>query len=187
MLIFPDECCFLSFTLWSHQVGQSLISSLPSTLLAALACIPPLVRAPPQVWNRKRGILSNFYVSQLLLCNGPGTCLPLIVLARILSTISPCTIVYVESVCRVTSLSLTARWPNQNYLKWKKITKKLHLQAGLALCQQDLGAMAGTGWGSSEHYLHRKIFVNILPICDTIETIYEAEPSAANFFLRNPE
>ena len=60
-----------------------------------------------------------------------------------------------------------------NLFEKKKNHKKFHLQAGLALCQQDLGAMAGTGWGSSEHYLHRKIFVNILPICDTIETIYE--------------
>jgi len=77
----------------AREVGQSLISSLPSTLLAALACFPPLVKAPPQ----------------LLLCNGPGTCLPIIILARLLSIVSPCTIVYVESVCRVTSLSLTAR------------------------------------------------------------------------------
>ena len=42
--------CFLFdryYLFW--QVGQSLISSLPSTLLAALACFPPLVKAPPQV------------------------------------------------------------------------------------------------------------------------------------------
>ena len=71
----------------------------------------------------KEAFWAIFCVSQLLLCNGPGTCLPLIVLARILSTISPCTIVYVESVCRVTSLSLTARWPNQNCLKRKKSQK----------------------------------------------------------------
>ena len=53
---------------------------------------------------------------QLLLCNGPGTCLPIIILARLLSIVSPCTIVYVESVCRVTSLSLTARWINDSML-----------------------------------------------------------------------
>ena len=46
---------------------------------------------------------------QLLLCNGPGTALPIILLARVLSLFSPCTIVYIESVCRVKSLSLTAR------------------------------------------------------------------------------
>ena len=33
----------------SLKVGQSLISSLPSTLLAALTCFPPLIKAPPQV------------------------------------------------------------------------------------------------------------------------------------------
>jgi len=95
----------------AREVGQSLISSLPSTLLAGLACIPPLIRAPPQ----------------LLLCNGPGTCLPLIVLARILSTISPCTIVYVESVCRVTSLSLTARlaspFVNKILVQWPELAE----------------------------------------------------------------
>ena len=38
-----------------------------------------------------------------------GTCLPLVVIARLLSLsgISRCQIVFVESVCRVTSLSLT--------------------------------------------------------------------------------
>ena len=35
-------------------MGQSLISSLPSTLLAALACFPPLVKAPPQVQHNRQ-------------------------------------------------------------------------------------------------------------------------------------
>jgi len=77
----------------AREVGQSLLSSIPSTLHSTLLCLPPLLRDKPQ----------------LLLCNGPGTCLPIILVTRLLSLFSPTKIVYVESVCRVTSLSLTAR------------------------------------------------------------------------------
>lgn len=77
----------------SREVGQSYITSIPTTLYALLRSVLPIIQLQPQ----------------LLLVNGPGTCLPLVVIARLLSLsgISRCQIVFVESVCRVTSLSLT--------------------------------------------------------------------------------
>jgi beta-1,4-N-acetylglucosaminyltransferase len=45
----------------------------------------------------------------LMLCNGPGTCLPLAAAARAVSLLPSrgCGVVYVESIARVRSLSLT--------------------------------------------------------------------------------
>jgi len=78
----------------AREVGQSLISSLPSTLLAVLACFPPLVKAPPQ----------------LLLCNGPGTCLPLIILARLFSIVHPCTIDIIIIICNLSAAVVQWAW-----------------------------------------------------------------------------
>jgi beta-1,4-N-acetylglucosaminyltransferase len=59
----------------------------------------------------------SYFRPSLLLCNGPGTGLPLCLLASLLSTLSHvgvlsrerrCKVVFVESVCRVRTLSLTA-------------------------------------------------------------------------------
>ena len=74
---------------------QSYPSSLVTLLLSTLTSVPVLVSAQPQ----------------LLLSNGPGTALPLLLLARLLALVrlaAPCRIVFVESVCRVRTLSLTA-------------------------------------------------------------------------------
>ena len=79
----------------ARRVGQSYLSSVVSSLAAACSCVPVLVTAQPQ----------------LLLANGPGTALPLLLLARLLAAVrlaAPCRIVFVESVCRVRTLSLTA-------------------------------------------------------------------------------
>ena len=76
-------------------MGQSYLSSVVTSLAAACSCVPVLVSAQPQ----------------LLLANGPGTALPLLLLARLLALVrltAPCRIVFVESVCRVRTLSLTA-------------------------------------------------------------------------------
>jgi len=75
-------------------VGQSFVTSTWSTLRALVAAVGILARARPAV----------------LLCNGPGTCLPLAVaarLARALPLLPPCAVIYVESVARVQKLSLT--------------------------------------------------------------------------------
>ena len=63
----------------ARRVGQSYLSSVVSSLAAACSCVPVLVTAQPQ----------------LLLANGPGTALPLLLLARLLAAVrlaAPCRI-----------------------------------------------------------------------------------------------
>lgn len=79
----------------SREVGQSWASSLGTTLVACLHCVWLVGRGPPD----------------LLLVNGPGTCVPVVgaaVLMRLLGCGATC-ITFLESVCRVQSLSLTGR------------------------------------------------------------------------------
>lgn len=79
----------------ARRVLQSYASSVPTTLLA-------FTRSLPLAWKLR---------PELLLCNGPGTCLPLclaVYLLRVLG-LSSARVVYVESVCRVEQLSLTGR------------------------------------------------------------------------------
>ena len=73
----------------AREVGQSFGSSVPSTLHALWACVQLLWTAAPD----------------LVLVNGPGTCVPVAVLARL----SGSRVIFVESWCRVESLSLTGR------------------------------------------------------------------------------
>jgi beta-1,4-N-acetylglucosaminyltransferase len=73
-------------------------------------------------WGTARGTLASFAVvlaeqPRLLLVNGPGTCLPVCAAAVLLRAVgalpADTVVVFVESVCRVTSLSLSgrlARW-----------------------------------------------------------------------------
>nr|ACO11198.1 UDP-N-acetylglucosamine transferase subunit ALG14 homolog [Caligus rogercresseyi] len=81
----------------SRSVAQSYASSVLSTLVAFKASFRLLLRVRPE----------------LLLVNGPGTCLPLCLVGWIYKKIgflSPRTkIVFVESVCRIETLSLTGR------------------------------------------------------------------------------
>ena len=66
----------------------------------------------------------------LVLCNGPGTCVPICaaaLLVRLLG-IKYISIVYVESVCRVESLSLSGkimlRLADHFLVQWPGLTKK---------------------------------------------------------------
>lgn len=81
----------------SRSVGQSYFTSIFSTILAIFYSIPLIYRIKPQ----------------LLLVNGPGTCIPCcliaFILSRVLFLIPKCKIVYVESICRVKKLSLTGK------------------------------------------------------------------------------
>jgi beta-1,4-N-acetylglucosaminyltransferase len=81
----------------SREVGQSYVTSLFTTLWAMWACFLLVLRARPD----------------LVLVNGPGTCLPVCLAARLLRLIGllPRTsrTVFVESVCRVKTLSLTGK------------------------------------------------------------------------------
>lgn len=94
----------------SREVGQSYASSVLTTLYALVHAVVVVLRSRPS----------------LLLCNGPGTCIPIAAVAigmRWLG-IKYCTVIYVESICRVESLSLSGKlllpfadhflvqWPN---------------------------------------------------------------------------
>eukprot|EP00792_Barthelona_sp_PAP020_P012981 TRINITY_DN78_c0_g1_i1.p1 TRINITY_DN78_c0_g1~~TRINITY_DN78_c0_g1_i1.p1 ORF type:complete len:220 (+),score=44.75 TRINITY_DN78_c0_g1_i1:59-718(+) len=78
----------------SREVGQSYISSIMSTLFAFIVSLKKMYAIRPDV----------------LFVNGPGTCLPIVVAAFVLKFFGinrKVKIVFVESFCRVKTLSLT--------------------------------------------------------------------------------
>lgn len=77
----------------SREVGQSYVGSVWTTLVAFAA-------AMRIVWQQR---------PQVLLCNGPGTGVPLCVVAFLLKVFlfRPCLLVFIESFCRVQSLSMS--------------------------------------------------------------------------------
>lgn len=79
----------------SRTVKQSYSSSVFSTLYATLHTIPVVYSFKPDV----------------ILCNGPGTCIPVCVVAFLMRCIFllDCRIVFVESICRVRTMSLTGK------------------------------------------------------------------------------
>lgn len=102
----------------SRRVGQSYITSIFTTILAILNAVPIVFNLKPQV----------------LLLNGPGTCVPIAfiqyVLSRFLCLIPRARIVFVESVCRVNSLSLSGkifyhlRLTDDFIVQWPELKKK---------------------------------------------------------------
>ncbi|XP_013786577.1 UDP-N-acetylglucosamine transferase subunit ALG14 homolog [Limulus polyphemus] len=79
----------------SREVHQSWITTVISTIYSILHSVPLLLRHKPD----------------MILCNGPGTCVPVCLVAFFLSVIGmkKSTIVYVESICRVQTLSLSGQ------------------------------------------------------------------------------
>lgn len=79
----------------SREVQQSWLSTVLTTLYASWFSIPLTYRVKPD----------------LVLCNGPGTCVPICVSALLLGIlgIKKVIIVYVESICRVEHLSLSGK------------------------------------------------------------------------------
>ncbi|EKE42584.1 hypothetical protein ENUP19_0083G0006 [Entamoeba nuttalli] len=79
----------------SRKVGQSYFTSIFTTLYAIFVCIGMVLKIRPEV----------------LLCNGPGTCVPVCICCWFLNLFQrkKTRIVYLESVCRVTTLSLTGK------------------------------------------------------------------------------
>lgn len=102
----------------SRHVGQSYFSSVLTTLLAILYAVPLMIRIKPRV----------------LLVNGPGTCVPccliVFIFSRLLRIMPKCKIVFVESICRVNSLSLTGkifyhlRLTDSFMVQWKELKHK---------------------------------------------------------------
>lgn len=100
----------------SREVGQSYITAIWSTLVAFVACLKLVFSLQPQ----------------LVLVNGPGTCLPICIAAAIMSILrlQRCKIVFVESICRVQSLSLTgkllyhSRLADAIHVQWPELVKR---------------------------------------------------------------
>ncbi|KAL7683896.1 putative oligosaccharide biosynthesis protein Alg14 [Plasmopara halstedii] len=92
----PKDCDSFAFIPRSREVGQSWFSSVPSTLHAFFSCLG-------LVYSRR---------PQLVLCNGPGTCIPIciaVVLFRVLGIHTDSKIIFCESFARVQHLSLTGK------------------------------------------------------------------------------
>lgn len=80
----------------SREVRQSYASSVFSTLRATWSCVPIVWQLRPDV----------------VLTNGPGTCVPIVAIVWLLRLIgvNPCVkLVFVESYCRVQSVSLSGK------------------------------------------------------------------------------
>ena len=92
----------------AREVGQSFVTSVPSTLHALWACVHLIWTASPD----------------LVLVNGPGTCVPVAVLARL----SGARVIFAESWCRVQSLSLTGRimyWVAHRFVvHWPELARR---------------------------------------------------------------
>ncbi|GLU13940.1 hypothetical protein SLE2022_305430 [Rubroshorea leprosula] len=100
----------------SREVGQSYITSVWTTLIAIAHAFWLMIRMRPHV----------------ILCNGPGTCIPLCVIAFLFKVVRIrwSTIFYVESIARVERLSLSGlllyqlRIADQFYVQWPKLQRK---------------------------------------------------------------
>ncbi|CAI9098253.1 OLC1v1034869C1 [Oldenlandia corymbosa var. corymbosa] len=100
----------------SREVGQSYLTSVGTTLLAIAHALWLMIKIRPQV----------------ILCNGPGTCIPICVIAFIFKVfgIRWSYIFYVESIARVKRLSLSAlllyklRMADQLFVQWPQLKNK---------------------------------------------------------------
>ncbi|XP_004689575.1 PREDICTED: UDP-N-acetylglucosamine transferase subunit ALG14 homolog [Condylura cristata] len=79
----------------SREVKQPWMSTVLTTLYSTWLSFPLICRVKPD----------------LVLCNGPGTCVPICISALLLGIlgIKKVIIVYVESICRVENLSLSGK------------------------------------------------------------------------------
>eukprot|EP01031_Cornospumella_fuschlensis_P028799 gene28800-34766_t len=99
----------------SREVKQSYITSVFTTLLSIPHSLYLIAQIQPQV----------------IICNGPGTCVPLCYMAFLLSflgVMQHCPILYVESFCRVQHLSLTGKllYPiaDRFIVQWEDLAEK---------------------------------------------------------------
>ena len=101
----------------SREVGQPYLTSVWTTLVALAACMRLVWRVRPD----------------LLLVNGPGTCLPLVAAAVAARRVgrSKTRVAYVESIARTEALSLTGRLlfglrlADLFFVQWEGLAAKL--------------------------------------------------------------
>lgn len=80
----------------SRYVGQSYVSAVFTTLHSIWQCVPLVYGQRPD----------------LILCNGPGTCVPICLVTFLLKVFfinTACKMVFVESYCRVNTISLSGK------------------------------------------------------------------------------
>ncbi|KDP26608.1 hypothetical protein JCGZ_17766 [Jatropha curcas] len=100
----------------SREVGQSYITSIGTTLIAVAHALCLMIKIRPQV----------------ILCNGPGTCVPLCIIAFLFKVVGIrwSSIFYVESIARVKRLSLSGlllyklRIADQFVVQWPQLQRK---------------------------------------------------------------
>ncbi|KAI8085162.1 UDP-N-acetylglucosamine transferase subunit alg14 [Halteromyces radiatus] len=98
----------------ARNVGQSLVSVPITFMMTFLRCFSILLTTMPDT----------------IICNGPGSCIPLCMLAYIprFFGIKHITLVYVESCARVYDLSLTGRllygWVDLFFVQWPDLKEK---------------------------------------------------------------
>lgn len=100
----------------SREVGQSFLSSVPTTLRALLAAVGVVLDHRPDV----------------VLLNGPGTCIPIAAAALLLRLLGVCRgrVVYVESIARVYRLSLSgkilyhSRLAHTVFVQWEELQER---------------------------------------------------------------
>lgn len=98
----------------ARKVRQSYWTSVFSTVVSVGHSIPLVCRVWPD----------------LVLCNGPGTCIPVCVVAYLLKFMGLCDVklVYIESVCRVQTLSLSGKLlyylADHMVVQWPELQKK---------------------------------------------------------------
>ena len=90
-----DPDCEVMVIPRAREVGQSWISTVFTTLRSTLASFLVVARVQPD----------------LLLCNGPGTCVPACLMAFALNKLrlTRTKIVFIESICRVKHLSMSGK------------------------------------------------------------------------------
>lgn len=112
----------------SRHVNQSYLTSILSTIHATCIAIPVVVSFKPD----------------LVLCNGPGTCVPICFVAFMMRVFhyADTYIIFVESICRVKTLSLTGKlmffFADLIIVQWPELKQKYgwrvkYLDEGLSL------------------------------------------------------
>ncbi|GMY37865.1 UDP-N-acetylglucosamine transferase subunit ALG14 [Fagus crenata] len=100
----------------SREVGQSYLTSVWTTLIAMAHALWLMTKIRPQV----------------ILCNGPGTCVPLCAMAFFLKAVGIrwSSVFYVESIARVRRLSLSGlllyklRIADQFFVQWPQLQRQ---------------------------------------------------------------
>lgn len=100
----------------SREVGQSYVTSVWTTLVATTHALYLMIQLRPEV----------------ILCNGPGTCIPLCAIAFLFKVLGIrwSSIFYMESIARVKRLSLSGlllyklRVADQFFVQWPQLQRK---------------------------------------------------------------